>query len=522
MREFFQFVFRLGWTMPLMVFKQLGALFVPGTMRPPAVPVLAGTTEPVLSSSGFPPASGNSLTSPGNTGGHIQPPPTVQSKQGKVSSGNLNTSRLIVLGEGLAAGVGDFSLSADTQAWSFPAQMARQMNADFPQRLIQAPGLGNFVGFPPLPVRVPAPMQTTVLEHLPPAPVFNLSVPEFRLDDALELRPMQPLVQRNHSKQTAVNFVWGVLPIAQGQESLPTQLEYAVQQSPTLVIIELGYYEALEAAVNGDPNLFSDPEELIARYSQLLSTLKRTGAEILVLNIPNPFDTAHFSSVEVAAKIVKVESAFLIGRYGIKPDELITLNGLNEIGFQLFRKSLQALPPNSLLSSGVARDIANRIEAFNQALAGLAQQNSVALYDLAALFRKIANNGYPVGGRMVTREYLGGFYSLNGYYPSQTGQAIIANEILALFNTTYGSQFPPIDLNSVISRDPAAASKQTQGPIWPSTELEQLPFNPNPESGEDCADMESGGDAHFSVENNWRQLAPVTPPAPAKSSPDSG
>src|SRR5947207_519120 len=297
MRELFQFVFRLGWAMPLMVFKQLGALFAPGTMRPPAVPVPAGTAEPVFSSSGLPAASGNNLTSPGNTGGHIQPPPTVPSKQGKVSSGNLNTSRLIVLGEGLAAGVGDFSLSADTQTWSFPAQMARQMNTDFPQRLIQAPGLGNFVGFAPLPVRVPAPMQTTVLEHLPPAPISNLSVPEFRLDDALELRPMQPLVQRDHSKQTAVNFVWGVLPIAQGQQSLPTQLEYAVQQSPTLVIIELGYYEALEAAVNRDPGLFPDPEELIARYSQLLSTLKRTGAEILVLNIPNPFDTAHFPSV---------------------------------------------------------------------------------------------------------------------------------------------------------------------------------------------------------------------------------
>src|SRR5437762_13380933 len=108
MRGFCRFVFRVGWAVPLMVCSQLGALFVPGTMRPPAVPVLAGTTEPVLSASGFPPASGNSLTSPGNTGGHVQPPPTVPSRQDKVSSGYLNTSRLFVLGEGIADGVGDF------------------------------------------------------------------------------------------------------------------------------------------------------------------------------------------------------------------------------------------------------------------------------------------------------------------------------------------------------------------------------------------------------------------------------
>ena len=50
-----------------------------------------------------------------------------------VNSGRLNTTTFIVLGEGLAAGMGDFTLSDETQIDSFPAQMARQMRAEFPQ-----------------------------------------------------------------------------------------------------------------------------------------------------------------------------------------------------------------------------------------------------------------------------------------------------------------------------------------------------------------------------------------------------
>src|SRR5262245_54206322 len=62
-----------------------------------------------------------------------------------VHSGRLNTSSFVVLGEGLAAGMGDFVLSDETAKESFPAQMARQMGAPFVQPLIQPPGIGNAI-----------------------------------------------------------------------------------------------------------------------------------------------------------------------------------------------------------------------------------------------------------------------------------------------------------------------------------------------------------------------------------------
>src|SRR5262245_15462877 len=50
-----------------------------------------------------------------------RPPPRV------VRCGSLDTSTFVVLGDGLAAGMGDFTLSADGQTRSFPAHLAAQM-----------------------------------------------------------------------------------------------------------------------------------------------------------------------------------------------------------------------------------------------------------------------------------------------------------------------------------------------------------------------------------------------------------
>src|SRR5215475_2129689 len=130
---------------------------------------------------------------PGMTQSAADPPgtgsqPGTSSSQPQVNSGSLNTARFVVMGEGLAAGIGNFTLSSDSQQWSFATQMAKQMGVKCRQRLIQAPGIGNLVGFPPLPVCVPAPSQSTVIDQLPPEAVSNLAVPSLTLNDALNLQ----------------------------------------------------------------------------------------------------------------------------------------------------------------------------------------------------------------------------------------------------------------------------------------------------------------------------------------------
>src|SRR5258707_13045443 len=138
MREFLDRMFRLTLAMPFIALRQFMNLLSPASMSGAPeyggdggygadVPQLTGTT---LQTGGTPQvrsvdAPDGGIASTINL--NIQTPADLPSSNvGRVNSGNLNTSRMVVLGEGLAAGVGDFSLSAETQPWSFPALMARQ------------------------------------------------------------------------------------------------------------------------------------------------------------------------------------------------------------------------------------------------------------------------------------------------------------------------------------------------------------------------------------------------------------
>jgi len=523
MREFLDRMFRLTLAIPFIALRQFMNLLSPASMSGAPeyggdggygadVPQRTGTT---LQTGGTPQvrsvdAPDGGIASAINL--NIQTPADLPSNSmGRVNSGNLNTSRMVVLGEGLAAGVGDFSLSAETQPWSFPALMARQMSVDFPQRLVQAPGIGDFTGFTSLPVRVPAPLQTTVFDQLPPSRVANLSVPEFTLGDAQEMRPRQPLIHRSNAKQTAVNLIWGVLPIAQGRESFLTQVEYAVQQSPTLVVVELGYHEALQAAVKSNPGLLPEPEFFLAQYNELLAQLKKPNTDLLVLNIPDPLDTAHFASLDATARLVKVEPAFLTNTYSVAADDLITVTGFNEIGYQLFAKSFQPLPAQSTLAPTVAQAVSKRVAAINSELKSLADVHGAVLYDLASLFRRIAREGYQTSTRRLTGEYLGGFYSLNGYYPGQTGQAIIANEILSLLNHSYGASFPLLDLNTVISSDPVAAYQPATGPLW-NLPSESVHNNQKGSPAPDFVDFRGSPATHAGPNGDWTAFADTPNP----------
>jgi hypothetical protein len=454
------------------------------------------------------PAQENSLShSPMHLPDHLQQPAVM-------NRSSLDTSRFMVLGEGLAAGTGDFTISAETQVWSFPAQMARQMSAEFPQRLIQSPGLGNFAGFASLPVRVPAPMQSTVLEKLPPGPVFNLAVPEFRLNDALELRPRQPLIHRNNAKQTAANLIWGLLPIAQGKHrELPTQLEYAIQNSPSFTIVELGFYEILEAAIHGDSRLLPQPNSFLSNYHQLLAQLKRCGTDVLMLNVPDPLDTAHFATLDSAAKLLKVETSFLAGTYSINPEDRLTVTGFNEIAYQLFARSIQRLPRGTFVSAAAARKISDCVAQINAGLASLASEYGMLLFDLAALFRRIAEQGCRAGARNLNSEYLGGFYSLNGYYPGQTGQAVIANEIIEFLNHSCGTAFPLIDLSAVMDSDPVAAYRQPGGSSWSAADLDDLPVYDSRVSYELSTELTRPHHHHVHRSSDWEPLPEETAPS---------
>jgi len=389
-------------------------------------------------------------------------------------SGRLNATTFVVMGEGLAAGMGDFTLSSDMQAFSFAAQIAGRMGVEFPQRLIEPPGIGSAPGFAQLPVIVPSPLQSTVIDRIPPRRPLNLSVPGYTVADAVHRRVSQPLVNKADTKQTMANFILGLPDLAYGKTVGGAQLEYALALSPTFALVELGFAEMLEAALAQSTDVLPDTSEFVRDYSTIVRALTGAGAEVLLLTIPDPFDTAHFPPCESAAETAKVPLDSLRELWQVEPDHRLSLSGLNEIGFQIFSASIGPLPPGSVVNAATVGTLQRRLHEWNEKIQEIGEECGTSVYDLHRLIRRVKERGAEAGQRILTADYLGGFYGLNGYFPGAAGHAVIANAILEELNLRFGASFPPVDVAQILKSDPAGACRPAGGESWKPCALREM------------------------------------------------
>jgi hypothetical protein len=376
----------------------------------------------------------------------------------------LDTTQFIVVGEGLAAGMADFQLRDVYQNTSFPAVMANAFNTAFPMPILQSPGLpGGAPGFTPLPPVAPGNQQGTLRADFPPNLFsFNLSVPGFKVSDSLNVPPAPPLVQGKNGQQTLVNFILGYPALIAGS-NLPlwSQTQYAVEMNPTLVIVELGYYDVLEAAATDNPADLPNIATLTSNYTQILSRINTASyPQIIVMTVPNPFDTAYFTPVANVSRLLGASSATVQSLFGVGPNDYLTPNGLMVAGGQIALNVANPPPLSNstyaVVHAATATAVEASVTAINTAIKSAAQQigSNVIVYDLNAFFSSVRQNGFVAGSTKLTADYLGGFYSLDGYYPGETGQAAIANNLLSLLNSAYGTNYLPVNLGTVASTDP--------------------------------------------------------------------
>ncbi|MBI3934392.1 MAG: hypothetical protein HY316_06840 [Acidobacteria bacterium] len=402
-------------------------------------------------------------------------------------SGRLDTTTFVVLGEGLAAGMANYGLNEVVQRKSFPAQMALQMQTAFPQPLLEGPGITDVLGYPSLPVRVPTlpqgrvrvyPKQpgVDVNDETPTLFVFNLSVPNLRVSDSLNRRPVSPLIHADDSLQTSINLILG-FPSMILDRNVPlwSQFEYAKAMVPSLALIELSYYEVLAAVVAGNPAQIPDRATFRDSYSKIVKGLRDMYVEVIVTTIPDPMDTAYFSTPASIARLTRVQESLIRDFYGLAAGDYVTRNGLSVIGNQFIRRNIQPLPSSLILRASGGADISNRVRALNDEIRAIAGEQGAVVYDLAAFFSRIRTTGVTVGSRRITGDYFGGFYSLDGYYPGPTGHALIANDILARLNQTYGASFPLVDVSPILQDDAVTQFTTAREPEEQVYELQPTP-----------------------------------------------
>jgi hypothetical protein len=368
----------------------------------------------------------------------------------------FDPTNFIVVGGGLGAGMADFSLKDIYQKKNFGAQMALQMNTLFPQPLIEGSGIGNVPGFPAMPVRYPGPGQGAVREDFPPQLfVFNLSIPGYHISDSVGRAPAAPIVRLNDMTQTVTNLILGYPSLLLYQKPLWTQFQYAQNMNPTFAIVELGYDDILSAAATGDLTQLPNVTTFAASYSQIVSTLTATGATVMVTTVPDPTTTAYFTSLAGITRLTGAPSSVIASLYNINPGDLITVTGVSAMAFQIEGSTTAPLPAGSVVPAASVAQIQSAVKNLNAQITSIAQKSGALVFDLNALLAGVNANGLLAGTQVLSSNYFGGFYSLDGFYPGETGHALIANAMLTQLNNTFGTSFPMVSLATVAANDPS-------------------------------------------------------------------
>lgn len=374
---------------------------------------------------------------------------------------HLDPTTFVVVGGGWAAGYGDFQLAEDLQRAAFPLLMARQMDTILPSPLLD-PGenSGVLVSFDPLPDLLPRQAQATVRSVPFSLFSFNLSVPFIRVSDSLNRLPVPVpanklvLVDQDDLRQSMVNLVLGYPLLVPDKPASWTQVEYAENMAPTFVLVQLGFGDVLEGALTGQPSLITPAGQFLSGYDSVVKKLTGTNASVLLLTVPDPMDTAYFSTLEQVAEYYETEASALQERFGLDLSDSLTLGGLVEIGEQLSgNRPPGELSSRSILKGSDVEAIRQTVALYNQGISEIAGSYGAAVFDLGGFVREVRDSGIPVGHSRIGGAYLEGFYSSDGLFPGVAGHAVLAGVLLDFVNRTYGTDFPQVDLLEIAERE---------------------------------------------------------------------
>ena len=131
-----------------------------------------------------------------------------------------------------------------------------------------------------------------------------------------------------------------------------------------------------------------------------------------------------------------------------------TRGRMTEISAILAGTQKTTISDPGVLTAAEAVTVKAQVVAYNGVIAAQAQAAGATLVDINALFTKIAASGLTINGYTGTASFLGGFFSLDGIHPTNTGYAVIANTYIDAINAAFGTKIGDINLSAVAATDP--------------------------------------------------------------------
>jgi len=93
--------------------------------------------------------------------------------------------------------------------------------------------------------------------------------------------------------------------------------------------------------------------------------------------------------------------------------------------------------------------IENTVDAYNVIISQVAEANGLGYVDSQSLLNELADGGISFDGGTITSEYIrGGAFSLDGIHLTPRGNAVMANEIIDVINSTYNANVPKVNVGT--------------------------------------------------------------------------
>jgi lysophospholipase L1-like esterase len=271
-----------------------------------------------------------------------------------------------------------------------------------------------------------------------------------------------------------------------------TQLQAAVRLRPTLATVWLGSNDLLHFLGSNGGFPPPTPASFEADTVTVITTLQKAGAKVVVANLVDVLSAAYFTPqpfiptaltaqlqqspfnlpASLAAELGPVFGAWtqaFIAPLGVTAGGYLTLTGYGKVGAAM-GATLQQTQPGQLPSqavfdaaltaaglttgdyvsdtiAGAGQQLNN---AYNAAIAAAAQQTGAPLIDVHAFVANIyaqPNHYYPLPSnpKCCSMLYGGGFFSLDGIHPSNTGYALVANLFIQGIDTLApANSIPPL------------------------------------------------------------------------------
>ncbi len=370
------------------------------------------------------------------------------------NAGNFTTT--VFIGDSLSAGFQNGSLLDSQQPNGYANLIAKQAGFKLALPLIAPPGAPavlQLVSAGPPPVIQQASGVTTGRDDVT-VQATDLAVPGQLLTDLIN---REPVAAPTTPEDIITDLVLGFPGLAQGKQY--TQLQWAEHLRPTTLFVWIGSNDALLAVDSGKPASMTPPAQFATEFTQMMQALQaNTTANLIVANVPDITLVASLTPGSVVLAEYSQSSgipvAQLSAELGIQATDLVNATGMSEIQAILSGKQAGPVDDSGFLSAAEVATVQQTIQQYNSAIAQQVTAAKATLVDVNAALTQLKNNPPTIDGVQPSFAFLGGFFSLDGVHPTNTGYALLANIFIDRMNAALKTKIADVDLSAVASADP--------------------------------------------------------------------